>query len=90
MPVYVVAKVRWIGKEVELYLVRKTIRGRVFWGLHPVKAFPPLRSLVNENFEVKEPYASRLRGGIGIHPSLIRRVLEFVEIYRPDLVPGHR
>jgi len=90
MSVYVVAKVRWIGKKIELYLVRKNIRGRVFWVLYPVNAFPPLESLVNDNFGLKESYASKLGGGTGIHPSLIKRVLEFVEVYRPDLVPGHR
>ena len=86
MSVYVVAKVRWVGKDVELYLVRRTIQGRVFWVLYPVKAFPPLGSLVNENFEVKESYASRLGGGVGISPYLIGKVVEVVEVYRPDLL----
>ena len=90
MPVYVVAKVRWKGKPVELYLVRRTIHRRVLWVLYPVKAFPSLETLVNENFEVQKPYVSKLGGGVGIHTSLIRRILEFVEVYRPDLIPGSR
>lgn len=86
MPVHIVARVRWKGKEGEFYLVRRRIYGRYFWVLYPVSVLGPVDQLVNENFEMQERYASRLKGGVGISPYLIGKAVEVVEVYRPDLL----